>query len=359
MLSLYLHLPFCRRKCAYCAFYSVVPTDDRPQRYAAALTQAIRHFGSNETRPLSTLYLGGGTPALLGEERLTGLLEAVRQFFSLSAEAEITVELNPESTHPALLKALKQAGVNRLSLGVQSLADRELRLLGRLHDRQGALRALDALFRAGFSNVSADVMYGLPGQTPASFKETLDGLLAFPLTHLSAYSLQIEEGTPLSKRGALSMDEDREEALYTLLCHTLEARGFAHYEVSNFARPGFASRHNRAYWRGTDYYGLGPGAHSFLNGVRYFYNDDLDDFCQNPIPLRHPQPIGEKDARLERVMLALRTGDGLPIAALPGLDLARYRDFSTLENGIFRLNDRGFFVSNTIIAEILAKEEQQ
>ncbi len=353
MLSLYLHFPFCKQKCAYCAFYSGPAGDAEKERYTTALCQAIKEAGQAEKRPLSTLYLGGGTPALLGEERLAQVLETVRSSFTFTEKAERTAELNPESTTPAVLQTLKAGGINRISLGVQSLSDTELRTLGRLHDRKMALSALQMIFDAGFTNVSADVMFGLPGQTAESFSATLDTLLSYPLTHLSSYSLQLEEGTPLGET-ASPVEEEMEEELWQLLCRKTKEAGMEHYEISNFTKPGFASRHNLAYWRRTDYIGLGPAAHSFWKGVRYHYPEDREDFCRAPWPLRNPETIGEAEAREETIMLGLRTFEGIPLSLLPKqFDPAKYQDFATVQNGRFILNEKGFYLSNAIIRSII------
>ncbi|MBR6793314.1 MAG: radical SAM family heme chaperone HemW [Clostridia bacterium] len=356
MLSLYLHTPFCKQKCAYCAFYSAPAGEDEKARYAAALCTAITEAGRAECRPLSTLYLGGGTPALLGAERLIQVIGSVRKAFTLQTDAEITVELNPESTTPPLLDALKQAGVNRISLGVQSLCDGELKTLGRLHDREGALTALQRIFDTGFKNVSVDVMFGLPGQTKETFTSTLNTLLSYPITHLSSYSLQLEEGTPMGD-SASPMDEEQEELLWQILCRKAREAGMEHYEISNFAKPGFASRHNLAYWRRTDYIGLGAAAHSFWNGVRYSFPEDREAFCRAPWPLQNPQPVEKNEAWEEQIMLGLRTLEGIPLSILPqGFDPAKYQAFSTVRDGSFILNEKGFYLSNAIISEILTKE---
>jgi len=350
MLSLYLHIPFCRRKCAYCAFYSAPADDQTKDRYLGAMTKSLQAAGG---KTLDTLYLGGGTPALLGVERLQALLEQVNRCFSFAPDAERTVELNPESTTPQLLQMLGRQGINRISLGVQSLNDNELQTLGRLHNGAGALEALKMILEAGFTNLSVDVMFGLPGQRAQSFGKTLDTLLSYPITHLSAYSLQLEPGTPLGD-GARPMEEEQEEELWLLLCQKAKEAGFEHYEISNFARPGFAARHNTAYWKGTDYIGLGPAAHSYYQGVRYAFNDSLEDFCRAPWPLQNPQPISEQEAKEERIMLGLRLQEGVALSELPaGFDPARYAPFSRLRQGRFALNERGFYLSNTIIADIL------
>lgn len=350
MFSLYIHIPFCKQKCRYCAFHSDAATEPQKEQYCQALLQAIEKA---EHRPCSTLYFGGGTPALLGAERLARLVDKIRQTFGLLPDAEMTIELNPESTTPALLQALKEMGFNRISLGVQSLHDAELTYLGRLHSAQRAKDALAEIFAAGFQNVSADVMFGIPGQTEESFSATLDTLLSYPITHLSAYGLQWEEGTPLGN-APKPMEEDAEEALWLLLCQKARQAGLEHYEISNFAKKGCSSRHNMAYWRRTDYLGIGPAAHSFLNGVRYSAPEDTAAFILNPDPLQNPLPIGEQEAYEEAMMLGLRTKDGIPLSLLPsGFDFERYRDFSYIEQNRFILNERGFYLSNAIIQGVL------
>lgn len=353
MLSLYIHIPFCRRKCAYCAFHSADGNEALKEQYLKALLQAIERA---DHRPLSTLYFGGGTPALLGAERLAQGMERVRQTFGLKADGECTIELNPESTTPALLYGLKEMGFNRISLGVQSMNNEELQTLGRLHNAQKAKEALEMIFEAGFQNVSADVMFGLPNQTLQSFAHTLETLLSHPITHLSAYSLQWEEGTPLGD-APQPMEEEQEEALWQLLCRKAKEAGMIHYEVSNFAKAGYESRHNSAYWARTDYLGLGPSAHSFLDGVRYSAPCDTALFIADPNPLQEPLPIDEQEAREEEIMLGLRTNRGIPLSLLPeNFNFEKYKDFSYIEKDRFILNERGFYLSNSIISDILSKE---
>lgn len=350
MFSLYIHTPFCKQKCRYCAFHSAPADEEQKEQYCNALLKAIENA---EHRPCATLYFGGGTPALLGAERLARLMEKIRQTFTLLPDAEITIECNPESTTPALLNALRAMGFNRISLGVQSLDDEELHFLGRLHSAQRAKEALSEIFAAGFQNVSVDVMFGIPGQTKKSFGKTLDTLLSYPITHLSAYGLQWEEGTPLGSHPQ-PMEEEAEEALWQMLCQKAKKAGLEHYEISNFAKSGCSSKHNMAYWRRTDYLGLGPSAHSFLKGVRYSAPEDTAAFIANPDPLQNPLPINEQEAYEEAVMLGLRTKEGIPISLLPpDFDLNRYREFSYIEKDRFILNERGFYLSNAIIQGVL------
>jgi len=356
MLSLYLHIPFCRRKCAYCAFCSRAGDETQKERYTQALCHAAENAAKREERPLSTLYIGGGTPALLGVERLCRVMETVKQQFTQAPDLEFTVECNPESTTDDLLAALKAAGVNRISMGVQSLQNNELTALGRLHDRDSALEALARIFKAGFQNVSVDVMYGIPHQTEQSFADTLDTLLSYPITHLSSYALQLEEGTPLAAT-AQPMEEALEERLWHLLCERARAAGMFHYEISNFGKEGCFSRHNLAYWRRTDYIGLGASAHSFWCGTRYSAPEDLEEYCKNPQFSQNPIPISYAEAEEESILLGLRTFEGVPLTRLEGIDLSRYRDFSTIENGRFTLNERGYYLSNSIISDILYKKD--
>lgn len=349
MFSLYIHIPFCKRKCAYCAFYSQAALDQR-EDYFNALQQAI---AGAEHRPLATLYFGGGTPALLGGERIAALIQQIKSTFGLQTGAEITLELNPESTEPALLETLKNAGVNRISLGVQSLCDGELQTLGRLHTAQKAKDALETIFTAGFTNVSADVMFGIPHQTEQTFSQTLDTLLSYPITHLSCYSLQWEEGTPMGN-APQPMEENLEERLWLLLCRKAKEAGFRHYEISNFAKEGYSSRHNSAYWARTDYLGIGPSAHSFLKGVRYNAPEDLAAFIANPDPLQNPLPISEQEAKEEEIMLGLRTDRGIPLSLLPPeFDFVKYSDFAYIKEGRWILNERGYYLSNQIIQGVI------
>lgn len=354
MLSLYLHIPFCKQKCRYCAFHSAAPCN--VEEYTAAMEQAIAHFSKN-AEPLATLYIGGGTPAMLGAQNLQRLIRQAKERFGFDRQIEITVELNPESTTPALLQGLKESGVNRLSVGIQSLNDEELSAIGRIHNSKQAKDALAMIFEAGFTNVSADVMYGLPAQTKEQFSNTLDALLSFPLTHLSAYSLQIEEGTPLYNAGCRPMEEEQEEQLHDLLCQRMKEAGFAHYEISNFGKEGFFSRHNMAYWRRTDYLGLGPSAHSLLKDVRYSFPSDTEAFIQDPITLKNPLPITKEEAIEEQILLGLRTIEGVPLSILPkSLNLSTLAPFTAIKDDRLILNEKGFRLSNYIIGEILSND---
>ena len=273
-IGIYVHIPFCQRKCGYCDFNSHAGSDRAEQaRYVDAL---LREMDLWAARPevageqVSTVYVGGGTPTLLEGEQLARVLTGIRQRFALASDAEVTVEGNPGTVdvEGEKLHQAAAAGANRISLGVQARQRHLLERLGRIHDARQVEEAVAAARRAGFANINLDLMYGLPGQTPADFRETIDWALALGPTHISAYSLIIEEGTPFYhdyQSGRLRLpEEEAEERMFLEGKARLEAAGFEHYEVSNYARPGFRCRHNLLYWRNEHYLGLGCGAHSFL-----------------------------------------------------------------------------------------------
>ena len=369
-LGLYLHIPFCVQKCAYCAFYSLPGQGAGRQRdYVRALEEQLRRWAPRcRGRRVDTVYLGGGTPSYLGGPALAGLLSWVRRLFAVEEGAEITVECNPESVTPELLTALRRAGANRLSLGVQSLSDERLRTLGRAHDAAGARAAYRLARRAGFDNISVDLMYGLPGQGLEDWRREVEGILSWRPEHLSAYVLTVEAGTPMARLPEdLFPDEDAQADQYELLCRLAAGAGYRHYEISNFALPGRHSRHNSRYWDLSDYLGLGPGAHSYLDGRRFFFEADLAAFLTSSCPPRQEEqgPFHRGD---EYVMLMLRTQRGVEegeFARRFGRPFTPYaqrlRPFLPLglaaeEGGRWRLTERGFLVSNAILTEVLDGE---
>ena len=333
-------------------------------RYAAAM-QA--HFeacsGALAGRTADTVYFGGGTPSLLGAARLTALLDGARGAFQIAPDAEITVECNPDSMDEALLRGLRDAGVNRLSVGVQSAREDELRLLGRRHTFAAAR---DAVLRAqalGFDNLSLDLMYALPGQTLAHMLESVQAFLGLAPAHLSCYALKVEPDTPFGRAGVTQPDEDTQADMYLSLCDALRAADYEHYEISNWAKPGMRSKHNSRYWVLSDYLGLGPGAHSLLCGKRFAYARDLAAFCAGAPP-ETEETVGDFDAADEYLMLGLRTADGVSSTAFEALSgrpfapcarrlaaLAPHGLTEKTPDG-WRLTERGFLVSNLIIGEI-------
>lgn len=372
-LGLYLHIPFCKSKCIYCDFYSLANAGDRMDRYTAALCRQLAEIAQWTTaHTVDSVYLGGGTPSCLGEKRLRQILRTVDKHYRLSRDAEITLEANPDSAGDwRVLRALRRAGVNRLSLGVQSADDRELRVLGRPHTFAQAEEAAAAARRAGIKNLSLDLIYGLPGQTLESWKGTLERAAALAPEHLSCYGLKVEEGTPLWERqGELDLpDDDAQADMYLWTVERLAELGYAQYEISNFARPGRASRHNLKYWNLDEYAGFGPGAHSDLGEVRYAYVRDLEAYCAGVETggsvVESSERIPPRDRDIEYIMLGLRTVRGisrhefeyryrLPFDPMEEV-LERFRGtgHAVLDGERWRLTPEGFLLSNQIIGQAL------
>lgn len=358
-LGVYLHIPFCRRKCNYCAFYSAPAGEAAWEEYADALCRHIALWGERlGRRAVDTVYFGGGTPSLLWRQ-LPRVLAELGRCFQLDAGAEISLEANPGTVGREELRALRQAGFNRLSLGVQSAVEGELRALGRLHTAAEAMACVEAAREAGFANLSLDFMLGLPGQSEESLERMEDFVRRAAPQHLSAYILKVEAGTPFGEMGeALQLpDDDTAADLYESCVARLSALGYGQYEVSNFALPGFACRHNEKYWSLEEYLGIGPAAHSLLGGARFFYPADRAAFVGGG--LEQLQREGTPDWE-EYAMLRLRTAAGLDTgrAGLPDGLLERARPFEKpgllhIDGPVIRLTPKGFLVSTPLIAEIL------
>ncbi|MGN1031095.1 MAG: radical SAM family heme chaperone HemW, partial [Butyricicoccaceae bacterium] len=307
-IELYLHIPFCAQKCAYCDFYSLSGSAALMDEYCAMLCRELAERAP-EGCEVTTIYFGGGTPSLLGAERIARILDAIRARYQVAPDAEITCEANPDSMTETFLCGIRSAGVNRLSMGIQSADDRELNRLGRIHTFAQAQAAFARARAAGFGNISVDLMYGLPDQTLDGLKHSVEALLALEPEHLSCYALTLEPDTPLGREQPELPDEDVQAEMYRLICETARAHGMEHYEISNFARPGFRSRHNSGYWNLTPYLGFGPGAHSDFGGKRLEHPRDLAGYLNGSIV---PETEDEHpDRRCEYVMLGLRTSDGI------------------------------------------------
>ena len=360
-LGLYLHIPFCVKKCDYCDFYSV--TDAAlMDAYTDALVREIRLYGEKAAGYVTdTVYLGGGTPSYLGEARLCRILRSVREHFSLAENAEITIECNPESTDRRLLEALLSSGANRLSFGVQAAHDDELRRIGRIHDFEKAKNAVLLARSCGFHNISLDLMYGLPGQTQEMFLDSLSQCLALKPTHLSCYGLKLEPATKMGRENPTLPDDDAQADTYLAMCGELRRHGFEHYEISNFALPGFRSRHNSRYWDLSEYIGLGPGAHSLFGGRRFAFPRDIAAFIDGTSTVRNEEEVPDFERQNEYLMLRLRTSDGVELRDLEKryhIDSTPYENvFSALRRpGLteksgtrWHLTEAGFLVSNSII----------
>lgn len=350
--GLYIHIPFCIRKCPYCDFYSVTKTN-LADDYTAAVVRNIK------ARSISadTVYFGGGTPSLLTAKQIAAMLSAVSD---IAPNAEITMECNPNSVDEKYLSEIFAAGVNRISFGVQSLSDKELSALGRLHDSETAVKAVNAAYKAGFRNISADLMLATAYQTPETLSETIEKLVTLPLNHVSAYMLKIEEGTPYGKSDTIRTlipDEDETADMYLEAVRKLEENGFAQYEISNFAHKDFESRHNLKYWRCEEYFGIGPSAHSYIDGVRKACPPSVEDFIGSE--LQHESVTenngGDND---EKIMLRLRlTQEGIPLSVLAQEKLSTVEQLK--KHGLLKqsgerimLTPSGCLVSNEIICRL-------
>ena len=372
-LGLYIHIPFCKSKCIYCDFYSLPRAEDRMDRYVSALCRQLAEIAQRTTaHTVDSVYLGGGTPSYLGEKRLRHILKTVKKHYHLSRDAEITLEANPDSAGDwRALRSLRRAGMNRLSLGVQSADDGLLRTLGRPHTFAQAEEAAAAARRARIRNLSLDLIYGLPGQDLSGWKDTLERAAALEPEHLSCYGLKVEEGTPLwDMQEKMDLpDDDAQADMYLWTVERLGALGYEQYEISNFARPGRASRHNMKYWTLCEYAGFGPGAHSDLGDVRYAYLPSLDTYCAGVEAgvsvLESSEHIPPRERDIEYVMLGLRLTQGisrqefenryrLPFAPIQSV-LERFRatGHAALAGERWRLTPEGFLVSNQIIGQAL------
>lgn len=372
-LGLYIHIPFCKQKCAYCDFYSLAGSDDRMDDYTDALCAHLAELAPYAAGyQVDTVYFGGGTPSYLGEKRLTKILKTALKKYHVAKDAEITLEANPDSAGDwKVLKDLRKAGFNRISLGMQSACGEELRDIGRVHTADQTAAAVESARRAGFQNLSLDLIYGLPRQTQEHWRENLAAAVDLGPEHLSCYGLKVEEGTPLFARKAEAElpDDDAQAEMYLYAVDYLEARGYRQYEISNFAREGLASRHNLKYWTLGEYMGFGPGAHSDLGGTRYAYERDLEGYIrgvrgQGPL-LSESDRIPPLDRDVEYLMLGLRTVYGLDPREfenrfrrrfrcfLPFLEECREAGYTVCEEGRWHLTPRGFLVSNQIIGGVL------
>ncbi len=376
-LGLYFHIPFCRSKCAYCDFYSIVPADEGVyERYIKALIKHIEIYSKSclDYSP-DTVFIGGGTPTVIPTEYLIELIRAIKRHFSLTKGVEFTIEANPATVSLKDLKRLRRAGVNRLSMGLQSADNVELANLSRIHRRQDFEEAFRNARQAKISNINVDVMYGIPGQTVASVMKTLNYVTRLEPEHISFYNLKIEPGTPfweMKDRLALP-GEDVEYEMYMRAVSFLASRGYRQYEISNFAKPGKQCMHNIKYWNCDEYLGLGPAAHSFFNGNRFSFCRDAEKYMRalecpeaNIRITDSTEEIMTKERVGEYVMLRMRLSEGISsreffrlfgkdFESMYGRQLSKYIDggFVVRKGDGYAFTPKGMFVSNYILSDIL------
>lgn len=353
MTGLYIHIPFCATKCAYCDFYSLKYNKDTVSKYVEEVCRRIKNIDVI----FDTVYFGGGTPSIIGADNLIRILSCVNYV----KNAEITVEVNPRTYAPLFFEKLFKSGFNRISIGLQSAIDNELKSLTRNHLALDVENAVLKAKNAGFINISLDVMIGTQHQTINSLKQTLDFCIDLDVNHLSCYMLKIEENTPFSKMNLDLPDETQVSDMYLFLCDYLDKNGFKQYEISNFAKGDKFSRHNTLYWECENYYGIGPSAHSFINGKRYYFPNDINYFFDKKDMIFDCEGGDLYDI----IMLGLRLKKGINLEHLKekGYNLSDIfykklkfyaeNGFAKYNDDVFSLTPRGFLVQNTILTDIL------
>lgn len=377
-LGIYIHVPFCRSKCQYCDFYSLTAKEDKVlDGYTTAICKHIREAGAlAPAYRVDTVYFGGGTPTFFGAEGMAEIMSAVRRGFDVDPKAEITFEANPDSVSDRLLRRLRAEGFNRVSLGVQSDDDDMLKKLGRPHTYAQAVTAVQRIRKAGFDNLSLDLMYGLPGQTLESWEATLNHVLQLNPEHMSCYGLKLEPGTPMHELRDVYQfpDDDAQADMYLSAVEILRTKGFRQYEISNFARRGRASRHNLRYWMGGEYLGFGPDASSDFGGKRFKMVRDLEAYIDGVRKggqvIVDMQEIPPRERAGEYLMTRLRTSNGisreeyekqylLPFAPLEEQleKCVQHNLASHTPDDRYRLTPEGFLVSNSIITDLLIAQE--
>ena len=372
--ALYIHIPFCDHKCIYCDFYSII-TSENIFAFLNSLKKEIEYFSRiySKERTFSSIFFGGGTPSLMEPNYLAEILNHLKSYFNIDANAEITMETNPGTVDKNKLRLFKQSGINRISIGIQSFDEEELKFLTRIHNKQAAIQTINNAAEVGFENISVDLIFNLPNQTKGKWIKNLETVVKLPIKHLSAYSLILERGTILNKMvldgKVIMQDDDYDADLYETTIDFLLSKGFYQYEVSNFTKPGFECRHNNAYWRYRDYLGLGTSAHSFINGKRWWNYTSLKKYISeinlNNHAMMNSETVSIEQMHDEYVMLALRSS---------GLDLNDYRKrFSndwikknnsyfellkneqhlSFENNWIKLTPKGYAVCDEILKNIL------
>ena len=370
MAGIYVHIPFCARRCIYCGFFSTVREAEAARYIDALCTELRQRKAYLHDASVTTVYFGGGTPSRLTPGQIGQVIDEIRQTYGLDSLEELTVECNPDDVTSDYISALRALGVNRISMGVQTFNNDLLRFLGRRHTASQAIGAVQACHDAGIHNVSIDLMYGLPGQTAAIQQRDLETATSLNVQHISSYCLSFEEGSPLDRmrreNRIVPTDDDTCAAMYDRMCSHLRSAGFEHYEISNFCKPGYHSRHNSSYWDGTPYLGIGAGAHSYNGRSRQWNPNDLDAYMsgiEQGKPLFEIENLSDTDLYNEKIMLALRTSKGLNLSALTTSDRTKLLIAAApyLKTGALictathlHLSETAFFISDTIISSLFA-----
>nr|WP_303997895.1 radical SAM family heme chaperone HemW [Ruminococcus bromii] len=362
-IGLYIHIPFCKHKCPYCDFFSGNADENAFDNYVIELKDKIKYWSEKAKRDVATVYFGGGTPSILGADRLCDILDFIKVNFNIQNDAEITVEVNPDSAKTIDFEKMYACGFNRISMGMQTAVEDELRLLGRIHSIDDAKTSVERAKSAGFNNISLDLMMGIPNQTIESLQNSIKFCADCGVAHISSYILKIEENTPFYKmQNKLSLaDDDMQAEMYLKAVEMLDSLGYMQYEISNFAKLGFESHHNTNYWKCGEYIGIGPSAHSFFEGKRFFYSRSMDDFNNNKLSFE-----GTGGDEEEFIMLSLRLKSGLNYSefeekfgySLPSYITDKAKEYEkygymNVTNKTINFTPKGFLVSNSIISELI------
>jgi len=362
--GLYVHIPFCLTRCGYCDFNTYAGLDQLSNRYVEALQREAELWAPEwQDATFVSLFLGGGTPTTLKHDSLVNLLRGLRSTFSLEPDAEITSEANPDTVDEPYLARIRRGGVTRLSMGVQSFDPNVLGALERIHSPDSARRAFSAARRAGFEDVNLDLIYGANGESIESWKRTLEEAIALTPEHLSCYALTIEPATPLGRKVAAGLtpapDADLQADMYELACEVLAMAGYEHYEVSNWAKPGHRCRHNLGYWEGRPYLGLGAGAHSYRDGRRWWNVRSPQQYLAmvsaGERPIGGDELLSEGERRTERLLLGLRTAEGIPVDWVEDVRADGFVAHGLAErrDGRLALTDRGLLLANELVTELV------
>lgn len=362
-IGLYIHIPFCKSKCPYCDFYSKSGCEQEYDTYTNILINKIKYWSSQAQNTVSSIYFGGGTPSVIGANRLCSILSCIKEHFIIESSCEITAEINPDTGKTIDFEMMKKSGFNRISIGLQSAIEKELKELGRIHTIKDAKTTVNRAKNAGIHNISLDLMLGIPYQTLDSLKKSIDFCASCDVTHISTYLLKIEEGTKFHsiKNNLLLPDEDEESELYLTAVEYMNQLGYEQYEISNFAKKGFESKHNIKYWKCGEYIGIGPSAHSYFDGKRFYYERNIENFATNG-PIYDCEGGNEE----EFIMLNLRLKSGLtfdeyekkynhplPCSVLEKIKKYENMGFMICDDKKAYFTPKGYLVSNTILSDLI------
>ena len=373
MAGLYIHIPFCKQRCNYCAFYSSTLYNMREEYVAALTKELLLRKDYAHGKAIETIYFGGGTPSTLGIEQLQRICSTIYSAYPVANSPEVTIECNPDDLTPEFIEALRPLPFNRISMGVQSFNDAQLRRLGRRHTAEGARTAVGNARKAGYTNISIDLMFALPGSTPQQWQEDLDNAIALRPQHLSAYNLMYEEGTPLYRalcNGSITeLSEEENLEQFRMLIESMKKAGYRHYEISNFALPGYESRHNSSYWNDTPYIGCGAAAHSYNGTEREWNIADIKEYIKGiesgnrKFEIEH---LSEEERYNDTILTRLRTAEGLPLEWMRDKFSEKLNSYMlrTIEkeialgnlqenNGQVSLTEKGIFISDAVIRELI------